>query len=110
MRILKILAFALVLASCSTPLGTVLGFATPKAQVAANVQAGKENTQQLILGQQERIARDQNNQRVQAQKVDNVIVNEEVSIWYWVALIIALLIDSPRQIGLKIARKLKWLN
>lgn len=57
---------------------------------------GKENSQDLTVGQSTntRIERDQNNQRVQADRVETVVVNE-IPTWVILLLIVGWLMPSP---------------
>lgn len=76
--------------------------------VAANVQAGKNNAQtvgttniteqRLVRPQARSIEQSTGATRVRAQEVESVTVVEasDTPVWYWVALIVAVLVDSPR--------------
>ena len=89
MRI-NILLLLLLLSACGAlPLG-MLGGGGPN--VAANVQAGKENTQQLVANQERTEAgRDiiTETKQIEAASVESVTINnvQDIPIWIWIALI-----------------------
>jgi starvation-inducible outer membrane lipoprotein len=94
----KAIALALVLTGCGAlPLG-MLGGGGPN--VAANVQAGKENTQQLVANQERTEAgRDiiTETKQVDAASVETVTINNfaDIPIWYWIAFMIGWMAPSP---------------
>jgi hypothetical protein len=94
----KAIALAVVLTGCGAlPLGT-LGGGGPN--VAANVQAGKENTQQLVANQERTEAgRDiiTETKQVDAASVETVTINNfaDIPIWYWIAFMIGWMAPSP---------------
>lgn len=98
----KALALAVVLAGCGAlPLG-MLGGGGPN--VAANVQAGKENTQQLVANQERTEAgRDiiTETKQVEAATVESVTINnvEDIPIWVWIALVVGWVLPSPQEMA-----------
>ena len=96
MRILLLSTF-LLLASCSSSdiLKGALGLGGGGPNV--NAQVGKENTQQVVLGNQ--VKGTQNNERVKAERVDTVIVNETIPPWVLLLLILGWLLPSPSEMG-----------
>ena len=97
----KALALAILLTGCGAlPLG-MLGGGGPN--VAANVQAGKENTQQLVANQERTEAgRDiiTETKQVEAAAVETVTINNfaDIPIWYWIAFMIGWMAPSPPEI------------
>jgi hypothetical protein len=73
----------------------------PSPGVNANVQAGKENTQQAVVNQENLRAGD-NAQITSADTANKVfgtqIVNEEVPPWVWILMIMGWLLPSPQEI------------
>lgn len=98
---MKVLAlfFFILLAGCGGPLSLLTGGGGPN--VAANVQAGKENVQQAVM-KQERIeaGRDvvQQTSPVVADKVDTVNV-QQTPVWMILLLILGWLLPSPNEIA-----------
>jgi starvation-inducible outer membrane lipoprotein len=94
----KALALAILLTGCGAlPLG-MLGGGGPN--VAANVQAGKENTQQVVANQQRTEAgRDiiTETKQVEAAAVETVTINNfaDIPVWYWIAFMIGWMAPSP---------------
>ncbi|MFY0661305.1 MAG: bacteriophage spanin2 family protein [Shimia sp.] len=92
-----------LLSSCGGA-GALKLLAGGSPNVAANVQAGKINSQTIgeteIKNQRIRqtTARDirqtSDTNQVRADKVERIVVNEQ-PIWLWIALIFALFLDSP---------------
>ncbi|MDE4297073.1 bacteriophage spanin2 family protein [Phaeobacter gallaeciensis] len=92
------------LAACSTisPLKLLTG-AGPN--VAANTQAGKTNTQtigqtriteqKLVRPQARTINQSSDDNRVRAENVSSVTVNEGVAPWIWISWAALLFLDSP---------------
>jgi len=97
---MKVLAlfFFILLAGCGGPLSLLTGGGP---NVAANVQAGKENVQQAVM-KQERIeaGRDvvQQTSPVVADKVDTVNV-QQTPVWMILLLILGWLLPSPNEIA-----------
>lgn len=108
------LAFSgmLLMAACSNlnPIGLLTS--TPGVNTAANVQAGKTNTQtigtttvteqKLVRPQAKTINQTSDNNRVRAESVKTVVVNE-VPMWVILLLILGWLFPSPGEIGRSIA-------
>jgi hypothetical protein len=99
----SLLLSTFVLASCAgaLPLG-MLGGGGPN--VAANVQAGKENTQQLVANQERTEAgRDiiTETKQVEAASVESVTINnvEDIPIWVWIALVVGWVLPSPQEMA-----------
>jgi hypothetical protein len=86
----------LFLSGCS-----ILSNLLPSPGVNANVQAGKENTQQAVVNQENLKAGD-NAQITSADTANKVfgtqIVNEEVPAWVWILMIMGWLLPSPQEI------------
>ena len=97
---MKVLAlfFFILLSGCGGPLSLLTGGGP---NVAANVQAGKENVQQAVV-KQERIeaGRDviQQTSPVVADKVDTVNV-QQTPVWMILLLILGWLLPSPNEIA-----------
>lgn len=107
---MKIIAIALVLllAGCGGgPLSLLTGGGP---NVAANVQAGKENTQQAVVNQ-ERVeaGRDvvQQTNPVVANEVKEVNI-QQTPIWMIVLLVLGWLLPSPNEIARWIRGLFKW--
>ena len=90
------LALMLLLSSCGKvplPGGT---------NVAANTQAGKENTQQVVA-KQERVTAGRDvvtqTKQVEAAQVDAVTINnvQDIPIWLWIALVVGWVLPSPQE-------------
>lgn len=99
----SLLISTFVLASCAgaLPLG-MLGGGGPN--VAANVQAGKENTQQLVANQERTEAgRDiiTETKQIEAASVESVTINnvEDIPIWVWIALVVGWVLPSPQEMA-----------
>jgi hypothetical protein len=101
---LAVIALLLLLTGCSgiNPL-SILGGGGPN--VAANVQAGAENNQQIV-GQQSitKAERDVVNttetKQVETQQVETInITNEKIPVWYIVLLVVGWLLPSPSEIA-----------
>ena len=96
----SLLVLFLLIAGCGAlPLG-MLGGGGPN--VAANVQVGKENTQQVVANQQRTEAgRDiiTESKQVEAASVESVTINnvEDIPIWVWVALVVGWVLPSPQE-------------
>lgn len=107
LRLLLLLLALTSIASCSkvNPLGLLTGGGT---NIAANTQIGKTNTQtlgttnnaeqKLSVNQAERVSQANDSNKVKADKVDNVTVNE-VPAWVVLLLILGWLLPSPNEIG-----------
>ena len=110
------MASLLVLPSCNGPLSLLMG-GGPK--VAANIQAGKTNTQtvgsttvnenKIIRPQARTIKQDSGPSSVKADEVHTVVVNE-VPTWVILLLVLGWLLPSPGEIGRGLLRLLPWFN
>jgi hypothetical protein len=97
MRVL-LLAALLALSGCGGPLSLLTGGGP---NVAANVQAGKENTQQVVAVQQKTEAgRDiiQKTSPVEAENIEEVNI-QQTPMWILVLLILGWLLPSPNEIA-----------
>lgn len=97
---MKLLALTLVilLAGCVNPLAILSG---GKPSVAANVQAGKENTQQVVANQTKTEAgRDvvQQSSPVIADNIKEVTI-QQTPLWMLVLLVLGWLMPSPNEIA-----------
>lgn len=97
---MKLLALTLVilLAGCVNPLAILSG---GKPSVAANVQAGKENTQQVVANQVKTEAgRDvvQQSSPVIAENIKEVTI-QQTPLWMLVLLVLGWLLPSPNEIA-----------
>lgn len=97
---MKLLALVLVilLAGCVNPLAILSG---GKPSVAANVQAGKENTQQVVANQTKTEAgRDvvQQSSPVIADNIKEVTI-QQTPLWMLVLLVLGWLMPSPNEIA-----------
>src|SRR6056297_3185560 len=97
----------LLMAGCSgSPLSLLTG--TPGVNTAANVQAGKTNSQtigttnvteqKLVRPKARNINQTADNNKVRADKVKTVVVNE-VPVWVVLLLVLRWLFPSPGEIG-----------
>jgi predicted DCC family thiol-disulfide oxidoreductase YuxK len=99
---IKFLLLFLFLTACGAlPLGMLAGGGP---NVAANVQAGKENTQQVVANQQKTEAgRDivTTTKQIEAASVESVTINnvEDIPIWLWIALVVGWVLPSPSEIA-----------
>jgi predicted DCC family thiol-disulfide oxidoreductase YuxK len=101
MRINLLLLFLFLTACGALPLG-MLGGGGPN--VAANVQAGKENTQQVVASQERTEAgRDivTTTKQIEAASVESVTINnvEDIPIWVWIALVVGWVLPSPGEMA-----------
>ena len=106
-----LLISALFLSSCTTgPLSLLTGGGP---NVAANVQAGAENTQQAVANQNETNAgRDivSSEKHVEASRVETVtITNDRVPPWVLLLGLVGWLLPTPSQMGESIGRAAMWL-
>lgn len=97
---MKLLALTLVLllSGCINPLAMLMG---GKPSVSANVQAGKENTQQIVASQTRTEAgRDvvQQTSPVVAENIQEVTI-QQTPLWMMVLLILGWLLPSPNEIA-----------
>ena len=97
---MKLLTLTLVilLAGCVNPLAILSG---GKPSVAANVQAGKENTQQVVANQTKTEAgRDvvQQSSPVVAENINEVTI-QQTPLWMLVLLVLGWLMPSPNEIA-----------
>lgn len=116
MRHLPALLLILALAGCgANPLSLLTGGGP---NVAANVQAGKTNSQTIgqtnLIEQSvkaaERVEQSTGETRVRTERVETIVVNESIPAWVWLLAIFLAVMDSPlRWPGQAIAyyRKLK---
>lgn len=96
---MKLFALALVifLGGCSNPLAMLTGGGP---NVAANVQVGKENTQQVVANQvRTEAGRDivQQNTPVVAQEIKEVTI-QQTPLWILILLVLGWLLPSPNEI------------
>lgn len=92
-----VLSFFLFLASCSSPLDLLMG----GPNVAAQVQAGKENTQQIVANQTTTEAgRDivSYDNPISAKQIEEVNV-QQTPVWMILLLILGWLLPSPNEIS-----------
>lgn len=97
MRLLILVAL-LALTACSGPLGLLTGGGP---NVAANVQAGKENTQQLVGNQTNTEAgRDivQQTSPITSDNIEEVTI-QQTPLWMMLLLILGWLLPSPNEIS-----------
>jgi hypothetical protein len=97
MRVLLLVAL-LALSGCGGPLSLLTGGGP---NVAANVQAGKENTQQAVAVQQKTEAgRDiiQKTNPVEAENIEEVTI-QQTPLWMLILLILGWLLPSPNEIA-----------
>ena len=107
---MRILILALLLSGCSSL--SPLGFLGSGVNTAANTQVGKTNTQtigttnnveqRLEVGVAERINQANDNNKVKADTVETVVVNE-VPVWVILLLLLGWLLPSPNEMG-------RWLR
>ena len=105
MRLTLLILSLVFLASCGGPLDLLTGGGP---NVAANVQAGKtnsqtvgttENLQQKVVRPEARdIRQSKDTNKVQSDSVDNVTINE-IPVWVIILLVVGWLLPSPREIG-----------
>jgi len=100
MRINLLLMLLFLTACGALPLGMLGG----GPNVAANVQAGKENTQQVVASQERTEAgRDiiTSTKQIEAASVESVTINnvEDIPIWVWIALIVGWVLPSPGEMA-----------
>lgn len=101
------LVLFVVLAGCGGPLSLLTGGGP---NVAAQVQAGKENTQQIVANQSTTEAgRDivQQTNPVVAQEVKEVNI-QQTPIWMIILLVLGWLLPSPNEIARWIRGLFKW--
>jgi uncharacterized protein YceK len=73
--------------------------------VAANVQAGAENNQQIVAQQtitkaERDVVNTTQTKQVETQQVDTInITNEKIPVWYLVLLVVGWLLPSPSEIA-----------
>lgn len=96
----RALALTLLLAACGGPLDLLTGGGP---NVAANVQAGKTNsqtvgqtrvTEQKVVRPKGRVTQSTDTNRVRAERVENM-QNNSNDAWLIIAFAVALLLDSP---------------
>ena len=108
-----ILISTLFLASCSGsgPLSLLTGGGP---NVAANVQAGAENTQQVVAQQTETTAgRDvvQSTGGVETQRVETIeVTNDRIPPWVLLLGLIGWLLPTPNNIGQSLFNAVMWLR
>lgn len=96
------LILTMALASCGGPLSLLTGGGP---NVAANVQAGKTNSQtvgqtkntsqKLVRPQARNIEQSTGETRVRTERVETIVVNEKVPAWIWLLMAAAWVLDSP---------------
>lgn len=96
------LTLALALSACGGPLSLLTGGGP---NVAANVQAGKTNSQtigqttntsqKLVRPQARNIEQSTGETRVRSERVETVIIDEQVPAWIWLLMAAAWVLDSP---------------
>ncbi len=101
------IALALVLPGCSTALKAVTGLVGGGPSVTANVQAAKTATQTVGTTQitEQKVVRptartfnqSADDAELKAEVVGEVTIHQDVPVWIWAALIVALFLDSPRR-------------
>lgn len=94
---MKFMALVLFLAACSSPLGALMG--GPK--VVADLQVGKENTQQIVANQTSNDAgRDIVSQKspIIAGEIKQVTI-QQTPFWMIALLVIGWLLPSPNEIA-----------
>lgn len=97
-----LLALTMALAACGGPLSLLTGGGP---NVAANVQAGKTNSQtigqtnvteqKLVRPQARSIEQSTGETRVRTERVETIIVDEKVPAWIWLLMALAWVLDSP---------------
>lgn len=110
-KVILTLAILLTVSGCSAVGGALVkevigGGGGPSLNVDA--QVGKENTKQVV-GQQERrtvIAGDsstvtvtERKEKVAADTVETIVVNERTPPWIWLLLVVGWIAPSPNEIG-----------
>jgi hypothetical protein len=101
------LVLFVVLAGCGGPLSLLTGGGP---NVAANTQAGKENTQQVVAVQQQTEAgRDviQQDNPVVADQIKEVNI-QQTPLWMIILLVLGWLLPSPNEIARWIRGLFKW--
>lgn len=101
-RTLTFVALLVALASCGGPLSLLPGGGP---NVAANVQAGKTNAQtigqtnvteqRLVRPQARTIEQSTGATRVRTERVESVVIQEQVPPWIWLLMAAAWVLDSP---------------
>ena len=102
------------LASCGGPLSLLTGGGP---NVAANVQAGKTNSQtigqtnvteqKLVRPQARSIEQSTGETRLRTERVESVVIQEQVPPWIWLLMAAAWVLDSPMRWPGQIAQALK---
>ncbi len=102
MRLILPLLVILTLTGCGKfPLNLLTGGGGPS--VAANVQAGKTNTQQVVASQTT-VGRDLVTKTVEAQEIRQVTVNDRTPPWVILLLILGWVFPSPNEISRKVSK------
>ncbi len=101
-KVCSLIFLCLLMASCSGPLKFLTGGGP---NVAANVQAGKTNAQtigqttvteqNLVRPTARRISQSADSNDVRAERVETVVVQEQVPAWIWITWALLLMLDSP---------------
>ena len=101
-RILILLSLTLLVSCGKFPLNLLTGGGP---SVAANVQAGKTNTQQVVASQTT-VGRDLVTKTVEAQEIRQVTVNERTPPWIigLLCLFAGFVIPSPNEISRQVSR------
>ena len=100
----RVVAPALLLSACTGPASLLTGGGP---NVAANVQAGAENRQAITVGASEEvkqtitkpqartIEQSTGATQVRTERVETVVVHNEVPPWIWLLMALAWVLDSP---------------
>lgn len=102
-----VVAFFIILAGCGGPLSLLTGGGP---NVAAQIQAGKENTQQAVAVQQQtEVGRDivQQTNPVVADQIKEVNI-QQTPIWMIILLVLGWLLPSPNEIARWIRGLFGW--
>jgi hypothetical protein len=101
-RVLLGLALCTAISACGGPLSLLTGGGP---NVAANVQAGKTNTQtigqtnvteqKLVRPRARTIEQSTGETGVRTERVETIIVQREVPPWIWITWAMLLMLDSP---------------
>lgn len=107
LKILSLVTVMILVSGCGGPLSLLTG-GGPNVGVAANTQIGRTNSQTVGTTQNvdqrlenvtsERVRQSNDSNKVQADQVQTVVVNE-VPVWVILLLILGWLFPSPNEIG-----------
>ena len=99
--LVRVILLSLLLSSCGKfPLNLLSGGGP---NVAADVQVGKNNTQQIVASQTT-VGRDLNNKTVEANEIKQVTVNERTPPWVILLLVLGWIFPSPNEISRKVRK------